>query len=238
MSLCYKCNTAIKKNDEKAPIIKCKGCTRLICGKCSELSATELRVFSLQNPKLSYLCKDCEDGLKQIPALRKLVTELQQQLIELKENQKHNIGIDHIINEIAEREKRARNIIVFGIEESLSDNHDDRKAHDKREFLQAIKDVPVNETEVVAAVRLGKPIGNKPRPIKVILRTKDSALTTLKNKKSLPKSVNVKSDMTPFQRDQLKKLQEQLLERTNNGEKDLTIKYIHNQPKIIKATKN
>ncbi|CAG5041465.1 unnamed protein product [Parnassius apollo] len=59
------------------PKINCKGCKRVICTKCSGLSATEMRVVALQTPKLSYLCDDCEEGLRQIPDLRRLVTELQ-----------------------------------------------------------------------------------------------------------------------------------------------------------------
>lgn len=240
MATCYKCSVQIKKYDDKNPKIQCKGCTREICGKCSELSATELRVFCLQNPKLSYLCADCQEGLKQVPMLRKLVSELKEQVMELKENQPTAVNVDVIIQEKVERENRSRNVILFGIEEANTSRQEDIKSHDKSQVLDALAQVPLQESELVTTIRLGKPIANKPRPLKVILRSRQNAIKILKTKSKLPSSISVKSDMTPYQREQLKKLRLELTERTNNGEKDLTIKYINGQPKIIitKSPKN
>ncbi|CAH2093757.1 unnamed protein product [Euphydryas editha] len=80
----YICEKQIAKIDDKNPKIKCHGCERQICVKCSGLLATELRVVILQSPTLKYLCPDCELGVRQLPALRKLVTQLQYEINELK----------------------------------------------------------------------------------------------------------------------------------------------------------
>ncbi|CAG5028978.1 unnamed protein product [Parnassius apollo] len=222
------------------PKINCKGCKRVICTKCSGLSATELRVVALQTPKLSYLCDDCEEGLRQIPDLRRLVTELQQQVQELRKNHINVVNLDTVINEIQERKNRSRNLIVFGIPESTANSPEERKSHDKDQVSKTITSLATPEPEILTVIRLGKPVSKieKPRPIKVVLANKHNAINVLKNKGKLPNSVKVKADMTPYQRDQLRRLREELAARTEKGEQNLTIKYINNIPKIITTTKN
>ncbi|CAH2086116.1 unnamed protein product [Euphydryas editha] len=117
MALCLKCEKQIAKIDDKNPKIKCHGCERQICVKCSGLLA-ELRVVFLQSPTLKYLCPDCEFGVRQLPALRKLVTQLQYEINELKCKQNQCTSLEVMISEIAEREKRSRNVILLGIPES------------------------------------------------------------------------------------------------------------------------
>ncbi|CAG4996202.1 unnamed protein product [Parnassius apollo] len=221
------------------PKINCKGCKRVIYTKCSGLSATELRVVALQTPKLSYLCDDCEEGLRQIPDLRRLVTELQQQVQELRKNHINVVNLDTVINEIQERKNRSRNLIVFGIPESTANSPEERKSHDKDQVSKTITSLATPEPEILTVIRLGKPVSKieKPRPIKVVLANKHNAINVLKNKGKLPNSVKVKADMTPYQRDQLRRLRGELAARTEKGEQNLTIKYINNIPKIITTTK-
>lgn len=238
MAQCYKCSVQIKKYDEKNPKIKCQGCFREICGKCSELTATELRVFSLTNPKLSYLCQDCQEGLKQVPAMRKLVSELQQQVQDLKTQQSKGIDVELIIREVQERQNRSCNVIAFGIPESKSTSVEERKNHDKKEIVKAFETVPNCDVGDITTIRLGKFDCNKARPLKILMRSKSSAVSVLRNKNLLPTGIKVKSDLTPYQRDHLTKLRAELDERTNQGEKDLTIKYVNNLPKIVNNTKN
>lgn len=78
----------IPKPDEKNPKIACFGCERHICVKCSGLLATDLRVILLQSSTLKYLCPDCELGVRQLPALRKLVNQLKYEIEDLKKSAK------------------------------------------------------------------------------------------------------------------------------------------------------
>ncbi|XP_045541899.1 uncharacterized protein LOC123723365 [Papilio machaon] len=232
MTQCFKCDGHMQ--DDKNAKITCKGCKRAICIKCSGLTATELRVFGLQNPKLSYLCDDCEEGLRQVPALRKLVTELQHQVQELSKQRSNAINLDMVIHEIEDRKNRSRNVIMYGLPESSSTSPEDRKEHDKLSVTKSLASLPAQVPEIVSTFRLGKPSSNnsKPRPLKVVLTNKHGAITVLKNKNKLPKAISVQSDMTPYQRDELKKLRDELADRIDKGEKDLTIKYINKVPRI------
>lgn len=67
---------------------------------------------------------------------------------------------------------------------------------------------------------------------------KQKAIHILKNKSKLPATINAKSDLTPYQRDQLRRLREELAERNTKGEEKLTIKYINGCPRIVKDAKN
>ncbi|CAK1600629.1 unnamed protein product [Parnassius mnemosyne] len=125
MAQCFKCNSRI--DDKTLRNINCKGCKRVICTKCSGLSATSMRVVALQTPKFSYLCDECEDQLRHIPESCRLVTDLQQQVQELKTNQINIVNLDTVTNEIQERRNRIRNLIVFGIPESKANSNEDKK---------------------------------------------------------------------------------------------------------------
>ncbi|CAG4949723.1 unnamed protein product [Parnassius apollo] len=200
------------------PKINCKGCKRVICTKCSGLIATEMRVVALQTPKLSYLCDECEEGLRQIPDLRRLVTELQQQVQELRKNHINVVNLDTVINELQEKKNRSRNLIMFEIPESTANSPEYRKSHDKDQVSKTITSLATPEPEILTVIRLGKPVSKieKPRPIKVVLANIYNAINFLKNKGKLPNSVKVKADMTPYQRDQLRRLREELAARTHS----------------------
>lgn len=236
---CMKCSSAIKK-DEKNSKIKCNSCSREICVKCSELSATEMRVLGLQSSKIKYYCADCEEGLLSVPVLRNRISALENELANIKTQCTMGLNMDAVLQEMDERQYRSKNVIIFGINESASSSTEDRKKHDKLQVQKALEKIPDVDMEKSIVVRLGKPADNsaKPRPVKVILQNKHQAINVLKNKKKLPQNISASSDKTPYQRDQLRKLREELAERTDSGEKDLTIKYIKSVPRIVKAEKN
>lgn len=235
---CVQCAT-VTKYDEKNPKITCHGCSREFCTKCSGLLATELRVVVLQNPKLRFLCPDCEEGLKQVPILQKRLFELEGEVKKLKSKQSAT-ECESTIGEIHEREKRSRNVIMFGVGESSSEDPNERQQHDKKEITAILSKVASDiSIERAPVIRLGKPNSNKPRPIKIILKSRESALEILRSQKKLMNSkIRIKSDLTPMQREYLRSLGEQLEERRKKGERDITIKYVRGVPKIINIPKN
>ncbi|KAJ2946146.1 hypothetical protein O0L34_g5077 [Tuta absoluta] len=244
MAICLKCNKEISKIDDKNPKIKCHGCERHICVKCSGLLATELRVVVLQSPTLKYLCPECELGVRQLPALRNTVEQLKAEIEILKSKQNNTTSMECILSELAERKKRSVNVIMFGIGECSRQTGDAardkevRVEHDKTQVRQALAEIP-DVASPVAVIRLGKPRQDStPRPLKVIFSNKKAATNVLKNNKKLPASVLAKNDLTPYQQEYLKGLREELNKRTENGEADLTIKYINNTPKIISTKKS
>lgn len=232
MASCMNC-PVIPKVDEKNPKIVCGGCDRQICVKCSGLCATELRVVVLQSPTLKYLCPDCKLGIRQLPALRKLVAQLKDEIDAMKKSQSQGPNVESVICEINERDKRQKNVIMFGVPELCNGTDGDSyRRHDLEKVNVALTNILHSEPPL-AAIRLGKP-SQSPRPMKLIFARRSSAITVLKNAKNLPVGIKVKNDLTPYQREYLKGLREDLENRIQNGESDLTIKYVNNAPKIIK----
>lgn len=236
-----KCKKCKKSTSDKKPGAKCDCCDVVLCSDCAGLSATEGRVLDLKsNRSLLFLCPDCRGNLRQLPMLVKLVSELRDELKCLKKRQE-STEMERTIAEWQERKTRAKNIIIFDTEESGSSSAEDRMAHDKRECQKLIAQLaPEVPTGNIKVFRLGAPSANltKPRPIKVILKSKTEALQILKNKAKHSKPSAIKGDSTPMQREHLLRLREELAERTGNGEADLTIKYIGGCPKIITIQKN
>ncbi|CAG5055264.1 unnamed protein product [Parnassius apollo] len=136
---------------------------------------------------------------------------------------KNVVNLDIVINEIQERKNRSLNLIVFGIPESTENSPEDGKSLHKDQLSKTITSLATPEPEILTVIRLSKPVSKieKPRPIEVVLANKYNAINVLKNKGKLPNSVKVKADMTPYQRDQLRRLREELAARTKKVSKIL-----------------
>lgn len=94
-------------------------------------------------------------------------------------------------------------------------------------------------SESIKIHRVGQYKLNRNRPIKVYFISQEAARKFLRNKSIIKEPIRIYHDQTPHQQQYIKKLVEELQQRTLHGEKNLTIKYINNTPKIIKQqTKN
>ncbi|XP_061715574.1 uncharacterized protein LOC133523842 [Cydia pomonella] len=143
---------------------------------------------------------------------------------------------DKLINECQERNIRNKNIVIAGIIESTAENAAERLEHDTQEVLKITKMVLNDCPDPQQIFRLGKYQPNKNRVIKVCFTSENVAKQLLRNKKNVKlNNIKIYSDQTPYQREVLKKLQQELQQRTENGECNLLIKYEKGVPKIIKS---
>ncbi|KAK5647712.1 hypothetical protein RI129_002604 [Pyrocoelia pectoralis] len=133
--------------------------------------------------------------------------------------------------EISERRRRENNVILFNVEENDQDLNTV-----KTTIHQVSATVDTNDLKVY---RIGNVrTDNRPRPIIITLKSRNDVLTVLKNKNTLKTNrsrIVIASDQTPLQRKYLEDLRTELATRSNNGEKDLTIKYLKGVPKIISS---
>lgn len=251
MSTCYHCKDNLDPDKE----IICDLCEKHYHIKCTKLSRGETAILKLKDRSLSYICNKCKsitktDLIKEIKSLQQTVAELQLQIQGLKENREsqtsrlpeiHSTSIadqNVVINEFIEREKRAKNIVLFNIEdkpitdENKKNNIDTNKVRDILKLLEIDIDIGA-----VKLRRLGKIEENKRRPIKITLSSKEDSLKAVRQKKKLrdlEEKVFISLDLTPMQRDYYKKIKGELDERINNGEEDIFIKYMNNIPMIAK----
>ena len=139
-------------------------------------------------------------------------------------------------SEMNERSVRAKNIIIFNMVESRSSNFKERIDHDKAHVISVLEKLAMDVNTSFKVFRIGKPGSGGGRPLKVVFNEQSMALQCLKRRKRLEGSnMAIKSDLTALQRNNLKKLHEELNRRKNSGELDLVISYRNAIPQIIKS---
>ncbi len=133
-------------------------------------------------------------------------------------------------------------MIIYEVEEA-SGPAEERKEADENEVSKLFEELlPRNEIQIEGVYRLGKYQGGdddqeenaqkpKPRPVKVVLQSrkdKDVLIRKLtqqrKNNPEKVKHIKMSSDRAKQERDQYKKLRQELEERTNKGEENLYIR--------------
>jgi len=142
-TICNCCNSQFADLDVS---FKCDGCTLLFRPKCSGLSASELKCLGLKNRLLKFFCSDCDKGLKELPELKSLLNKLLVEVEDLKSNlgNNPNLSNEFIINEINERNKRAKNVIFYNIQESNSNQTSERLSYDNKQINSTIASILVD----------------------------------------------------------------------------------------------
>jgi len=129
---------------------------------------------SLKNRTLKYFCTGCENFLKDLPQLKLLIKKLLVEVEGLKNSHSfssNNSFDEFIINEINDRNNRATNLIFYNIEESDSNQLDDRITHDFIQIKNTIKSIGVDSEIVQLKVNcLGRYQSGKLRPIKAVFK--------------------------------------------------------------------
>lgn len=147
---------------------------------------------------------------------------------------------EDILYELNERQRRSKNIIITNVPEPEASKSDMRQAADKNYIIDLMKKIIPDCPDPTTTIRLGKSIPNKSRPLKVCFLNDEPVKEILKNKhKYNLDTIKIFSDQTPQQRTNLKKVKEELKNRTEKGMKNLSIKYIKGVPKIVEnSSKN
>lgn len=143
---------------------------------------------------------------------------------------------EKIINELQERERRSKNIIVVGLPESTNSDDSVRNIGDINSVQKMFQDLLPENPKVIKAIRLGKDFAGKVRSLKVVLESPQEVKEIMKNKYKLPVNTRVYYDNT--EKNILKELSQELERRKNNGEKYIVIKYVRGVPKIVQSSKN
>lgn len=164
------------------------------------------------------------------------VIEKDLDLIKSYQNEKQPSTNQHnLIQELQDRFQREKNIIMVGLEESKDENPLVRNNYDSEKvdkiLYAAYQDCP----KPLKTLRLGKENSEKPRPIKIIFQSAETAKSLLKNKSKISEQFKIFSDQTPSQRTYMTSLVADLKRREGNGETHLVIKYVKGVPAIIKT---
>lgn len=223
--------------------IVCDGCNKMVHLSCSKLSRDEVILLRGRTRTLKYMCPNCESRDVEIKALKSMVEMLQKDITELKTNvnkgtEQKQVNMDMLVEtaiaEMVEREWRAKNVIVYRVKESKSQDINIRINEDVQIVKEALAPVVDISSMDVKVVRIGKMDATKVRPVKVIFKTKNDAMNVLRNKKKITK-FNLAADRTKAQQKILQQVQAEFEERESNGEENITIKYVGGVPTIVEV---
>ena len=145
-----------------------------------------------------------------------------------------------LLEEIEERDQRKRNVILYGVREADETNIKEKQIKDRTTVDEILNKLGMDtENCVIHTTRLGKinSESTNPRPIKVVTKDANIAKVILRNSRKLPRGIQVNNDLTPLQREELKNLREQLVEKQKSNP-NLVIRYIRGNPRIVNGKGN
>lgn len=176
-----------------------------------------------------------------ISDVEKRVELIEQEVNTLRASKPESNTIETVLEETADRTRRAHNVLLHGVPESNSKIAASRIKHDNdlatnmiEMFLQSAGPHPFK------TLRLGGVSSKKPRPLKIIFEKVADVADLIKNfsKEVLSQSlanVNISRDRTPIERKFLNDLRAELKKRVDAGERSLTIRYRNGVPRIVSA---
>lgn len=248
-SECYRCSETISSKDK----ISCDRCRRSLHSKCSGLARSVCTAVLAENSCLLFVCDDCKNSVQNvnndIGMLKDLILSVKKELTDLFQTSIPSVTIDKVdviecaIKEINDRNNRSKNIIIHNVPESTSPNVEDRKRHDKDLVSKLLGDAYPNDVlPNFLLFRLGRPLHDKVRPIKVVFSSSDVALNYLNavntSAKKYKSPTMASRDRTPQERNYLRKLRDELQTRMAKGETNITIRYVCGSPAIVNTQKN
>lgn len=172
--------------------------------------------------------------------LKKEVSELKSQNSASSANKAMDCSdFNCIVQEVMDRQKRSKNIIIYGVEEKPDMNKDTRITHDTNCTKNILNFLSCNTDSMdIKPVRLGKylPGRERPRPIKITFCDEQTVHNVIRKAKLLRgsdfNSISMSLDRTPKQIEYYNKLKRELNERLANGESNLKIETINGLPTI------
>ncbi|CAG9824363.1 unnamed protein product [Phaedon cochleariae] len=180
-------------------------------------------ILLLQNEKL-------ESCIVKVNTLESEQSSIQSKLSEI-DKKVNSLDSAELFGELRMRLEREKNIIMYGIEETVDTN----------EAVTAIINKTVSPAllKINRITRLGQPTRDKVRPVKVEFYNSDDALKVLRKKSKSPLNeythLKVKNDYTPRQRNEISLAYKELEQRKNSGEK-IVLKFMNGQPQVVSAS--
>ena len=166
--------------------------------------------------------EDLEASNKQ---LQKKNRELELELEKLKTESRDRIV--EVADEVQQRSRRMKNIIIAGAPESSDGSVDERKQKDEAFCKQMFADLST-DVDFVETTRIGRPGNDRARLLRVRFEKVDDKFRILRSCKELRKleeykNVFINPDRTPLEQKIDKHLRDELKERRENGEADLVV---------------
>ena len=147
--------------------------------------------------------------------------------------QKLTTKIEKQLEETEEKDKRKNNIVIWNIPESDKQEQKEKKQDDQETILKTLNmTTDIDIEDISDLTRIGKlGLGNKPRLVKVTLKTNEIKERIIKSQKKIninktdrSKFVYINHDQTPADREFDRKQREELKKRIAEGEENICIR--------------
>lgn len=217
--------------------------------QCKLLCESQNAKFSELNENIGRLTSQVVDLKSENDKLQTIISSLSKRVQDLEYKNSNcrtspSSTVSNIFQEITERERCSRNIIIRGIQETSSSILEDRISNDVLKITEAIKPYFPELPSDFKSIRLGKPSNRGPRPLKVFFQSKEMAHKIVsdfnKSIRATPidnihRLISVTRDRTTNERETIRLVYADLENRRKNGETDLTIKYKDGYPYIVRV---
>lgn len=239
--ICTCCDYSV----EEVRAISCFVCKKYFKHSCVELNLNDIK--SIKNKKgVTWSCANCTTIYDTVSVLKETITMLQGEIMELRDaiknsnkSEKNELCMEEIISEIADRDRRKRNVVVFNVKESES--KESAVVNNKRVIDEIFNQIGMHQViDNLKYNRLGKYDNSRrsPRPMRITLSSENQVHEVLRNARKLLESDNLKhirisTDKTRRQIEYYNSLKTLLDQRIKSGEKDLRIKYVQGIPQIV-----
>lgn len=258
MNACVNCNQLITTGQRR---LQCDSCHQNVHVECTGI--TDEKITRNRARSVKIVCNGCNAKFEQVTDIKELIESLKNDMNEkirsleqkltdietkLNNTNQNNAAvspkqIEIITVEAVERINRAKNIIIKNVREDTG-TIEERSRSDANKVADILS--ALDTTEVPMSInRLGRnPSSRFPRPLKVTFSCQATARFVLRNKHKLldnqsTKQIKIFDDKTPTQINYLNSVREELQNRSEEGEENLTIKYIRGIPEVIeKLPKN
>ena len=248
---------------------RCVKCKLPVHNICMDLSRSEQKAIKDSKKQMVYFCNRCDadsrililemknsinelvsrcnkyDKLEaSLSQLNNKLNEIESRLAAARDNKGEDDAFNETaLNEINERIKRKKNLIIFGLAESNSQSSQERITDDKAEIQKICSGDCLELVNTWRSHRLGRNVvPGRPRPIKIICRSEEDAQQLLNSlisaNKNKQTTVSVTRDKTKIQQDYYKKLKDELRQRQVSGENNIVIRNFNGLPKIVKRSEN
>lgn len=236
--------------DEPHRVVVCKLCKKNFKIGCVDISNAEARKIHSGASGLSWCCSSCLDVGNDLDSLKAIIIGLQEEIRTLKSSLQRPaisssaslIDLESVVQEVAERERRKCNVIVYGFKESTCKSNAEQIDMDSVETEELLLRTGVKDANV-QLTRLGKfdPSNTtRCRPLRIGFSSDSHVASFLRMTGALKemdrwKQFAFSRDRTVMQRKLYNEVRQELTERLSKGDTNLKIKYKNGIPGIVSS---
>ena len=200
--------------------VLCKEKSCWSCGKCDV-------IMTKINERFGKLEWDVGAVQEEVSTLKEKQKEVEEELktasewrtsVEAKMANNTNNVKAATMNEAEQRLNNRKNVVLYGVPESSASTAPERISHDRRELSKVLNTIDaseqVNQDGARRITRVGKKNPNKPRPLRVELKSEDQRDELLDKARVLREDedceIRMKPDLTKMQRDKDEELRQEV----------------------------